>query len=381
MPEFIARHGLIAVMLIVLIEEAGLPLPVPADLLIVFAGTLAAHSLTRFGLILALLTGLSCVGTTIFFFIAQRGGKPLIDRFGRYLHLGPEELARSQEWLSKRGWFGIALVRAVPVVRHPAVIACALLGVPYHRYILAQTLGSLVYIGVFLGLGATVGPSVIEAIHLPRLAVRLIWLLALAVGLPALLWWLCAKVRSDNWQAVARRRLMLPVLLASIAGTIALSATWAAGATVAGLLGNQRSLDLIALSARLLIGRGVRATTAYVLIYSVVMLVSVLLGTLYAEVLRPQVAPRANVLLRQSGVLALIGFGLVLLGTTPLLALPRANPFAEWLRTGGVLLPLVLVLGIISFAVTTVCGHTLAVAVLGQSEGRGAKDEGLGARG
>lgn len=364
MPAFIARHGFLAVALVVLLEEAGIPLLVPADLLIVFAGALAAHSLVQLSLWLLILTALSAVGTSVFFEVARRGGRPLIDRFGRYLHLGPEELARSEEWLTKRGWAGIALVRAVPVVRHPAVIACALLGVPYRRYILAQTLGSAVYIAVFLGLGATLGPSVIESIHIPRLLVRVIWLVTLAVGLPGLLWWFCAKVRSADWQVVARRRLVVPVLLASIAGTIALSATWAAGAAIAEFAGDRHSLDLIAAAARALIGRGMRATSAYLLLYSGLLAVSVLLGTVYATLLRPQVAPRADMLLRQISVLALIGIGLLALVSGSLLVLPQPNPFAEWWHTGGALLPLVLGLGVVSFAMTIVCGHTLAVAVL-----------------
>jgi membrane protein DedA with SNARE-associated domain len=66
------------------------------------------------------------------------------------------------------------------------VIDCGLLKVSYPRFVTATLVGSSLYVGAFLALGAIFGPTVLERIHLPVLAVRLLWVLPLAVGLPLL---------------------------------------------------------------------------------------------------------------------------------------------------------------------------------------------------
>ena len=119
----------------------------------------------------------------------RHGGRPLVDRFGRYVHLGPEQLARAETLLTRAGWKGIALGRAIPGVRYATVIACGLLKVPYLRYVTAHVAGSSVYIAAFLAIGAVFGPTILYRIHLPALGVRLLWLLPLAVGLPLLILW------------------------------------------------------------------------------------------------------------------------------------------------------------------------------------------------
>ena len=366
MTAFIARHGLFAIGLIVLLEEAGIPLLVPADLLILLAGARAAHSVAQLGFWLVLLTLLSSLGSSVFFLAVRRGGRPLVERFGVYVHLGPHELARSEDWLRTRGWLGIALLRAIPVVRHPAVVACAVLDIPYRRYLSAQIVGSAIYTGVFLLLGALVGPSVIDAIHLPRLVVRLIWLLLIAVGLPALLWFLCTRARTADVPSITRRAVFVPLVLASAAGTVALGASWAAGATIAALLGQDRPLNLTVALAHWLIGQGVRATTAYLVIYAGLLLINTVLGVVYSSALRPHVAPRASTLVRQASGLAILGVGLGVLTLVPALLVPRLSGVLAWWQAGGAGLALVLLLGSISYSVTTVCGHSLAVALFAQ---------------
>ncbi len=74
--------------------------------------------------------------------VVRRGGRPLVDRFGRYVHLGPEQLARTQTLLARDRWKGIALGRAIPGVRYATVIACGLLKVSYLHYVTAHIAGS-----------------------------------------------------------------------------------------------------------------------------------------------------------------------------------------------------------------------------------------------
>src|SRR5215212_3487292 len=103
------KHSYIAIVLAVALEELGIPMPIPTDLLIVFAGVRAMGSLTKLGIWFVLLNTASSIGASGLYAIVRRGGRPLVARFGRYVHLGPEQLARSEALLARGGWGAIAI--------------------------------------------------------------------------------------------------------------------------------------------------------------------------------------------------------------------------------------------------------------------------------
>src|SRR5919112_5979561 len=114
----LAKHSFGAILLVVIIEEVGIPLPIPSDFLVIFAGTTADHSLSRLVMFYVALTMASGIGASGLDTIVRRGGRPLVERLGRYVHLGPEQLARAEALLSRSGWGGIAVGRATPGLRY-----------------------------------------------------------------------------------------------------------------------------------------------------------------------------------------------------------------------------------------------------------------------
>src|SRR3712207_4588641 len=185
----VVKHSFGAILLVVIIEEVGIPLPIPSDFLVILAGSTADRSLPRLVMFFGALTMASGVGASGLYAIVRRGGRPLVERFGRYVHFGPEQQARAEALLSRSGWGGIAVGRATPGLRYATVIACGLLKVPYPRFVTATLAGSSVYIVAFLALGTMFGPAVLDRLHLPVLAVRLLWVLPLAGGVSLLVGW------------------------------------------------------------------------------------------------------------------------------------------------------------------------------------------------
>jgi hypothetical protein len=221
-----------------------------------------------------------------------------------------------------------------------------------------------VYIALLLTLGVVFGPTIVELIHIPHLWLRLLWLLALAVGLPLLLAWLASRSRAPQPVRPSPRKVFGAMLLASFAGTTALAAAWATASTAAQLLGITRPLNVTYTLAGWLLGRGLRATSAYTLIYSGLLLLCVAVGAAYDTFVLPRLAPRGTTRLRQALGLALLGMTLVVIAFAPALALRRGSPLAAWWQAGGPPLLLALALGMLSYAVTTVYGRALALAVL-----------------
>src|ERR687893_3165414 len=85
----LAKHSFGAILLVVLIEEVGIPLPIPSDFLVIFAGTMTDRSLPRLVLFYLALTMASGVGASGLYALVRRGGRPPGGAFGRYVHLGP----------------------------------------------------------------------------------------------------------------------------------------------------------------------------------------------------------------------------------------------------------------------------------------------------
>ncbi len=109
----LARPSFIAVLLAVMVEELGIPMP--TDVLIVFTGAGAGLPALRLGLVFVTLTVTSAVGASGLYAIVRRGGRPLIERFDRYVHLGPQRSAARPRRL---GRYHCRTRHPGPAVRH-----------------------------------------------------------------------------------------------------------------------------------------------------------------------------------------------------------------------------------------------------------------------
>ncbi len=139
------------------------------------------------------------------------------------MHLGLEQLACSEALLARGVWGAVAIGRASRACA--TVVACGLFEIPYLRFVTAHLAGSSVYVAVFLALGAVFGPEVLGRIHVPALALRLLWLLPLAVGLPVLLMRWGSHAYARPVAAPSRWRAIGAVLLGGFAGAVTLTAT------------------------------------------------------------------------------------------------------------------------------------------------------------
>jgi membrane protein DedA with SNARE-associated domain len=353
----------LAILLAIGIEELGIPSPIPTDVLIVFAGTTAGGSVSQLALYFMALTLASAIGGSGLYAIVRRGGRPLVDRFGRYVHLGPEQLSRAEYLLARGGWGSIALGRAIPGVRYATVIVCGLLKVPFPRYLVGHLAGSSVYVAAFLALGATFGPAIVERVHLPSHAIRLLWLLPLAVGLPILIVRWGNRVRSRQPEDPSRRRLVSAVLLAGFAGSVALAAALSATAAIAELFGAAHPLNVTyALLGWLLLGVELGADVTVVLLYAVLLALLVGLAMAYYELVLPYLGPRGFSPSQQVLCLALLALGL--LGGVFLISLfvERDGSFDDiWWQAGGPLMLLGISLGVTVYAATSVFGRILMI--------------------
>src|SRR3569833_216125 len=96
---FLEQHGLLAAFVFLLIEEAGVPVPVPGDFLMLLIGIQAREG--RIPLFQAMLAmeGATVIGSTFLYSISRWAGRTLVYRYGRFIRLTPERLDKAEQWL------------------------------------------------------------------------------------------------------------------------------------------------------------------------------------------------------------------------------------------------------------------------------------------
>jgi membrane protein DedA with SNARE-associated domain len=157
-PIWIVEHYKYkALFVLILIEEAGAPLPVPGDALIAFFGVLSRKNQVTFGLTLATTVIASILGASLLYLICRRLGRPLIDQYGHYLHISHAQIDNMQGWMGRYGAYAMIIARLTPFLRIIGTVAAGILEMPYKTFILSNIVGTILWTSLYYGLGAFLG--------------------------------------------------------------------------------------------------------------------------------------------------------------------------------------------------------------------------------
>ena len=159
----ISASGYIGVMLLMAIESACIPLP--SEIIMTFAGALvspvvaALYSRSPFSLLAVATWGaLGCnLGSVLDYEIGYCGGRPLVERYGRYIFLSHRELDIADRFFERRGSIAVLIARLLPVIRTFIALPAGIARMPRLKFHIYTFVGSwpwcfmLAYIGMRLG--------------------------------------------------------------------------------------------------------------------------------------------------------------------------------------------------------------------------------------
>jgi membrane protein DedA with SNARE-associated domain len=169
----IATQGAYAVFVLMAIDAV---FPAASEVVMLYAGAVAAgvfpgtHHVSLFGakvgfgigafIVMALAGTLGYfAGALIGWWIGLRGGRPLLERRGRWLHVTPERLDRAAAWFERWGNFGVLVGRVTPVVRSFVSIPAGIFKMRLAPYALYTVVGSAVWAFSIAGVGYGLGSS------------------------------------------------------------------------------------------------------------------------------------------------------------------------------------------------------------------------------
>ena len=125
------------------------------------------------------------VGDNIGFAIGHFGGRPLVERYGRYVFLTPERLDKTTDFFERHGGKVITIARFVEGLRQANGIIAGISGLHWARFLAFNALGAALWVGVWCSVGYFSG-SHIDSIY--NTATRYSTYLAIAVGVLVLAW-------------------------------------------------------------------------------------------------------------------------------------------------------------------------------------------------
>ena len=186
--RFIQEWGDAAIFLVYWLEETGLPLPLPGDLILIWAGARIAQGQSNLLVILLLVELAILLGGSTLFWLSRQGGRPLIVRYSRFLHIDEAKLQHAEGLLHRNATRAIFLGRVVPGFRIVTPMAAGVFRVPYLTFLPALLAGGLVDNLLWIGVGYFFGPSVISLLQGPQLTLQLVLSVALLATLGLITW-------------------------------------------------------------------------------------------------------------------------------------------------------------------------------------------------
>ena len=166
----VGDYGLYAVFLLMFVDAV---LPAASELVMLYAGAVAVgafpgHQVTLFGepiestgwayVAMALAGVLGYVlGSLLGWGIGYFGGRPFLERHGRWVHVTPDRLERAEAWFRRYGDAAVFFSRLVPVVRSFISIPAGIAEMPIVRYTILSFLGTLPWCFGLAGAGLALG--------------------------------------------------------------------------------------------------------------------------------------------------------------------------------------------------------------------------------
>ena len=206
MEHFISSHGYVAVFLLMVAEAACVP--IPSEVIMMLGGALSGAAFAasvghvhplNVGVVGAVGTAGDLTGACIAYWVGRLGGRPLVERWGRYVRLRTHDLDRATRFFERRGQITVLVSRVLPVVRTFISLPAGIAEMPFARFVVFTILGSLPWTFSLALAGHAIGAHWRGVAHAFRPASYVIAALIVA----AVAWWLLRRrgARADPAEA------------------------------------------------------------------------------------------------------------------------------------------------------------------------------------
>jgi membrane protein DedA with SNARE-associated domain len=149
------HYGYLAVGGFVLLEDFGVP--VPGEILLISAAIFAGAGQLNIALVIAVAVLGAVIGDNIGYAAGRLGGRPLAERWGRFVFLTPARLDRAATFFDAHGGKVVTVARFIEGLRQVNGLLAGIAGMGWLKFLGFNALGAVLWVGTWAGLGFVAG--------------------------------------------------------------------------------------------------------------------------------------------------------------------------------------------------------------------------------
>jgi len=165
LTSVMTSHGYLALILLAFAEACCIP--ISSEVTFALAGVIAATHPDKFSLVAVIVIGTlaELAGSLASYAVGRRGGRHLIERYGKWVLISRSDLDRAERFFAGRGTWSVAVARALPLVRCFAGFGAGVVEIPAAPFAIFSFIGTAVWATALSLLGYNLGSAVTRFYH------------------------------------------------------------------------------------------------------------------------------------------------------------------------------------------------------------------------
>ena len=203
MESFLTSAGYAGLILFAFLEAACIP--ISSEITFGFAGVLAYQGHLNLALVIIIGTLAELAGSYASYAVGRVGGRPLVQKLGRYVLVTESDVDRAERFLAGRGAWAIVVGRMLPFVRAFISIVAGLVRVPPIRFGVLSLIGTLIYATALASAGYALGSAWNSVSH----GLAIVGYILFAIVVIAIVGFVVYRLRQFRREAQASREAQL----------------------------------------------------------------------------------------------------------------------------------------------------------------------------
>ncbi|GAA0536095.1 DedA family protein [Paractinoplanes ferrugineus] len=157
------RWGYLSVAATIGVESFGVP--APGQTFMVAAAIYAGAGRLNIFAVAAIAFVAAVLGDNVGYWIGVRGGRKAVHRWGKYVFLTPERLARAEGFFARRGSRIVVIARFIDGLRQFNGVIAGITAMPWRTFLIYNTIGAAIWVGWWTGIAYALGTHLVEIIE------------------------------------------------------------------------------------------------------------------------------------------------------------------------------------------------------------------------
>jgi membrane protein DedA with SNARE-associated domain len=154
------HYGYLGVGGMLFLEDFGVP--VPGEIMLIAAAVFAGAGQMNIAAVFSVAVLAAVVGDNIGFIVGHFGGRPLAERFGRYIFVTPQRLDRAELFFNRHGGKVVAVARFIDGLRQLNGLLAGIAGMHWLKFLGYNALGAVLWVGTWCGVSYLAGENIVE---------------------------------------------------------------------------------------------------------------------------------------------------------------------------------------------------------------------------